>query len=249
MKNKGKNNWLKILLVGLGILVVGFFVGRNYFNRESIDGPESDSDQTEQTDVASDATRIAAVGDSITSYSFVSGEDDYPEQLQVMLGEDYAVENFGVSNYSVQSASDFPYETTDAFEDSLAFEPELVLIMLGTNDTKGVNWEGTEQFKSEYLELLQNYQDLPSVSRIILASPPPAFFDSVGVPGAINPDLIVDVRDTVEEIADENDLEFVDMYEKMSASSEHFPDGLHPDKEGSAELADIFYQQILQELN
>lgn len=120
--------------------------------------------------------------------------------------------------------------------------------MLGTNDTKATNWDGSEQFKEEYIELLETYQNLSSVSRIILASPPPAFIDNeVTISGSIDPGVMVNVRDTVEEVANEFDLEFVDVYEKMTGHSEYFPDGIHPDEEGSAELADIFYQQIVDE--
>lgn len=160
------------------------------------------------------------------------------------MGDGYVVHNFGVSNYAAQSSSDFPYETTKEFQESLDFQPDIVIIMLGTNDTKVTNWNGSEQFKEEYSDLLANYQTLSSVSRIILASPPKAFLEGEVFGGAIDPNVVVYIRDAVEEVADEFDLEFVDVYEKTSGHPEYFPDGIHPDENGAAVLAKLFYRQI-----
>lgn len=243
MRELLRKNWLKIVVVFVLVLLVLIFVGLPYFN--SAAGPDNDNEE-----VNADDTRIAAIGDSITYDLYVAASEDdfYPQQLDDLLGDGYAVHNFGVSNYAAQSSSDFPYETTEEYQESLDFNPEIVIVMLGTNDTKATNWDGSEQFKEEYIELLETYQNLSSVSRIILASPPPAFIDNeVTISGSIDPGVMVNVRDTVEEVANEFDLEFVDIYEKMTGHSEYFPDGIHPDEEGSAELADIFYQQIVDE--
>ncbi|AYW47219.1 hypothetical protein C7K38_01810 [Tetragenococcus osmophilus] len=241
MYEKIRKNRVKLIVLSI-LLVIGIiFVGVPLLNR--LTGPDNEEE------VESGDTRVAAVGDSITYDLYVvSNEDEfYPQQLDDLLGEGYAVHNFGVSNYAAQASSDFPYDTTDEYQESLDFEPEVVIIMLGTNDTKETNWNGSEQFKEEYIELLENYRDLSSVSRIILASPPAAFLEGTVISGAIDPDKMKTVGDAVEEVAEEFELEFVDVYEETVNHPEYFPDGIHPNEEGSAALADLFYQQITEE--
>ncbi|GMA09380.1 hypothetical protein GCM10025886_25330 [Tetragenococcus halophilus subsp. flandriensis] len=241
MKNLFRKKWMNIVLFTLLLLVIIFAV-IFYFNARS--SPDNESEDVDASD-----TRIAAVGDSITYDMYIAATegDFYPEKLENLLGEGYAVHNFGVSNYAAQSSSDFPYETTEEYEESLDFNPEIVIIMLGTNDTKATNWNGADQFKEEYEALLKNYQDLASVSRIILASPPPAFIENDVISGSIDPGVVINVRDVVEETANEFNLEFVDVYEEMQNHSEYFPDGIHPDENGSEALAELFYQQITEE--
>lgn len=199
------------------------------------------SEYEEPTYVEEDVIRIAAVGDSITDEFLTS--NPYPAQLDSLLGDDYHVENFGESNYAAQSSSDFPYDTTDFYQESLDFEPDIVIIMLGTNDTKSHNWNGEEQFKEEYTDLLESYLDLSSAPRVILASPPPLFLGSVSE-GSIESNNIEPIRNVVEEVADEYDLEFVDVFEKTASHPEWFPDDIHPNEEGSEALAFFFYEQI-----
>lgn len=205
--------------------------------------PLSQNDKEKFSHEKEEATRVAAVGDSITAE--YSSDTGYPAKLNDLLGDDYIVENFGASNYAVQSSSDFPYETTESYQKSLAFEPHIVLIMLGTNDTKSTNWQGPERFKKEYTHLLEDYLALESVSKIILASPPTVFLETV-FEGTIDPEIILPIRDTIKDLSSEYDLEFVDMTKKTKNHPEWFFDGLHPNAEGAEEIAHIFYQKITQ---
>ncbi|MEY8292414.1 GDSL-type esterase/lipase family protein [Carnobacteriaceae bacterium 52-44] len=199
-------------------------------------GGASDEVTIEEGDI-----KVAAVGDSITAeYTPQSG---YPAILNERLGEGYAVLNFGESNYAAQASSDFPYETTGSYEESLELNPDIVIMMLGTNDTKANNWNGPERFKEEYTDLLEDYLELESVSRVILASPPTVFLENI-FEGSIDPENIEPIRDVVEEVAEEYGLEFLDMTEQTAAHPDWFFDGVHPTAEGAEQLAQIFYEQI-----
>lgn len=199
-------------------------------------GGASDEVTIEEGDI-----KVAAVGDSITAeYTPQSG---YPAILNERLGEGYAVLNFGESNYAAQASSDFPYETTGSYEESLELNPDIVIMMLGTNDTKANNWNGPERFKEEYTDLLEDYLELESVSRVILASPPTVFLENI-FEGSIDPENIEPIRDVVEEVAEEYGLEFLDMTEQTAAHPDWFFDSVHPTAEGAEQLAQIFYEQI-----
>lgn len=77
-----------------------------------------------------DPIRVACVGDSITQGS------GYPAKLQVLLGTNYSVGNFGVSGSTVTLNSTKPYMNQTAFEKAQQFQPKVVVIMLGTNDAR-----------------------------------------------------------------------------------------------------------------
>ena len=200
-----------------------------------------DSTDETETSIEEGDTVIAAVGDSITA-EYMSGAN-YPKILEEKLGVGYSVVNFGESNYAAQSSSDYPYETTASFEESLALEPDVVILMLGTNDTKAHNWNGADHFKEEYTQLLENYLEVESVSGVILASPPTVFLRDV-MEGSIDPENIEPIRDVVQEVAKEYELEFVDMIEQTAGHSEWFFDGVHPTPEGAEAIAQIFYEQL-----
>ena len=50
-----------------------------------------------------------------------------------MLGEAYWVKNFGVSARTLLNKGDHPYMNEKAYQDALAFNPNIVVIKLGTN--------------------------------------------------------------------------------------------------------------------
>src|SRR5688500_2057324 len=88
------------------------------------------------------AVRVACVGDSIT---FGSGLKDrqtesYPAQLRAMLEKEqpgkWDVQNFGVSGTTLLKKGDRPYWDQKRFTAAKAFAPDIVVIKLGTNDSK-----------------------------------------------------------------------------------------------------------------
>ena len=89
---------------------------------------------------------IACVGDSITA-GFQSSDPDrysYPAVLSMALGDEYDVQNFGVSGTAAMPGADHPYTETDRYASALASRPEIVVIMLGTGDAKFVNWDSQQ---------------------------------------------------------------------------------------------------------
>lgn len=112
---------------------------------------------------------VACIGDSITEAS------GYPENLQAMLGANYRVGNFGVSGSTVQLNSDRPYMNQSAFLKAKAFQPSIVIIMLGTNDAREDTHESIENFSVDYKKLINEYQALEGNQQIWLVKPPPIF--------------------------------------------------------------------------
>ncbi|MEO7101377.1 MAG: GDSL-type esterase/lipase family protein, partial [Luteolibacter sp.] len=86
--------------------------------------------------------KVACVGDSITAgYALANpGTQSYPAQLQLLLGSGYTVGNFGLSGATLLKQSDFTYWNSSQYSASRTYNPNIVVIMLGTNDTKSWNW-------------------------------------------------------------------------------------------------------------
>ena len=69
----------------------------------------------------------------------------YPVRLQQMLGtKEYQVGNFGVEGVTVQKKGNIPYVNETVYEKSLKYDADIVVMILGTNDSKKVNWKNTD---------------------------------------------------------------------------------------------------------
>ncbi|HIY74747.1 MAG TPA: sialate O-acetylesterase, partial [Candidatus Sphingobacterium stercorigallinarum] len=85
--------------------------------------------------------KVACIGDSVTKgYGLKNQANTYPEQLQELLGPTFQVQGFGRNGATLLSKGHNPYLASEELERALAFKPDLVLIMLGLNDTDPRNW-------------------------------------------------------------------------------------------------------------
>ncbi|MDC0700405.1 glycoside hydrolase family 127 protein, partial [Blautia wexlerae] len=134
-------------------------------------------------EVAGPPIRIACVGDSITYGDRISDPStgSYPAQLQKMLGSGYEVGNFGVNNTTMMIKGSNPYMNKSRYTDSLAFEPDIVVIMLGTNDGRSDNEGKLEtNFKASALKLIHSYMNLPSSPKVYIATSSTCYRDPDG---------------------------------------------------------------------
>lgn len=187
-------------------------------------------------------TRIACVGDSITYGATIrdKSHDSYPAQLGTMLGRKYTVKNFGASGYTLQESCDRPYTSHKRYRKSLDFQPDVVLIMLGTNDTKPYNWISTEAFQDDYRQLILSYQELPSKPDVILMTPASVFPEnfSPAKPYKIRAGVAGEAAKAVRELAEELGLPFIDIHEVTASHPEFFlQDGVHPNELGAQTIA------------
>eukprot|EP00928_Gymnodinium_smaydae_P082449 TRINITY_DN65794_c0_g1_i1.p1 TRINITY_DN65794_c0_g1~~TRINITY_DN65794_c0_g1_i1.p1 ORF type:complete len:397 (-),score=87.49 TRINITY_DN65794_c0_g1_i1:82-1188(-) len=117
--------------------------------------------------------RIACVGDSITFGYGVPSEFSYPTRLKGHLGPHYDVLNFGVPYSKVSRDDPASYWNTPAFEQAIASEPDVVIIMLGTNDA--TSYPLGDYFEPTYRELIERFQKLASRPQVFLMTPPPCY--------------------------------------------------------------------------
>lgn len=183
--------------------------------------------------------KVACVGNSITYGAGISNRDknSYPAQLQYYLGDGYEVRNFGSNGATAQSDGDYPYIRTAVYNESKAFLPDIVLIKLGTNDTKPQNWKDEKRFMSEYQTLIDAYRSLDSHPQVVLLTPVRCFLTEKQT---ISPRLIEEkVCPAVERLAYENKLGIIDLYHIFGNQWDEaiMPDCLHPSSIGAGRMA------------
>jgi acyl-CoA thioesterase-1 len=174
--------------------------------------------------------RVACVGDSITAGS------GYPKILQTLLGDGYEVKNFGVSGRTLLNKGDYPYAKEQKYRDALAYQPNVVVIKLGTNDTKPQNWKYAADFEADYKALVRSFRELESKPKIYLCIPVPAF--TVGEAGITAAHVRDGVKPKVEALGKELGLTVIDLYAPLLGHPEYFPDKVHPKGEGPKVMAE-----------
>jgi len=195
--------------------------------------------------------RVACVGDSITNGALVPNcfRNSYPTQLQGLLREGYHVENFGLNGRTLQATADKPYTREKEYQRSLSFNPDIVIILLGTNDTKPGNWISAERFTEEYKAFLKPYLSSEKTPKVIICTPPWALPASNWITSITNDavlSVLPDVVNAVREIGEELSLQVVELYPLFDGRPELLSyDGLHPNAAGARCIAEKLAEEIL----
>ena len=125
-----------------------------------------------------EALRIAFIGDSVTEGIGASDKttDSYPAQLQGLLGDKYVVGNFGKSGayvldadsqYNVKTNKDLSYRRTQQYKDSLQFNADVVVVILGINDIRSMSCDAAAQELHDGLvSLVEEYKALDGVQKV-----------------------------------------------------------------------------------
>ena len=179
--------------------------------------------------------RIACIGNSITEIT------SYPIELQIKLGENYRVENFGSSGSTVLIDTYTPYIFQPPFLSAKIFLPDIAIIMLGTNDARSDNFRSINNFVSDYRQLIKTIQNLNNQPKIILAKPPPIFSNVLDLNGTNFANVIIPL---IEEVGNELNLPIINIYDSLKDHPEYFPDGVHPNNEGAAIIAKEVFNSI-----
>lgn len=187
--------------------------------------------------------RVACVGDSITYGHGVKEwtKNAYPFKLGEMLGDEYCVNNYGYSDRTLLSTGNKPYRDEKLYKQSLNFNPDIVVIMLGTNDTKSMNWKDQETYEKEYTEMINSYKNLESNPTIYMMAPP-----RTKDAAKLQNDIVKnEVYNGVKNVAEQTGSIFIDLYDVFEGTSGlYYFDGIHPNYKGAQLIAETVYEFI-----
>lgn len=188
------------------------------------------------------AKRVACVGNSITDgYGIdMASTNGYPAQLQQLLGGDFCVKNFGVSARTLMDSGDRPYTKERAWADAKAFCPDIVVVKLGTNDSKPRNWQGHEKdYARDLQRMVDTLKALPSKPRIILCEPIKADTGApTGDANQISDSVITAaIIPAIRKVAKKNKLQALPLHGIAFAADEMQRDGIHPTAKGGKKIA------------
>ena len=206
------------------------------------------------------AVKVACIGNSITDGHGIEMAPayGYPAELQKILGQDYWVKNFGVSARTMLNKGDYPYMNEMAWEDAKAFKPDIVIIKLGTNDSKPQNWQYSAEFKHDLQQMITTLRpDLtlpakkkgkkktatqPVGPKIYLCTPIPAIKSTWDINDSVIVNGIIPIQ---QEVAREYGLQVIDLHTLYAGDGDKMlSDGIHPDGKGARRLAEIIAAEL-----
>jgi acyl-CoA thioesterase I len=177
----------------------------------------------------SEPIRVACVGDSLTRGT------EYTLFLWDRLSSDYIISDFGVGGTTVAVHSDKPYMKQSAFLLARNFQPDIVIVMLGTNDA-GLN-ETKEAFVADYIALITSFQGLQTKPDIFVVKPPPIYNSTI----LSNAKLVGTIIPAIEDVAHQPGVTLVDAYTPMLNHGDDYTDGVHFNADGAKIVADAIY--------
>ena len=198
--------------------------------------------------IAQEKIKVACVGNSVTyGYGHKNpAETSYPTQLQQLLGEEYEVRNFGHSGATLLNKGHRPYTSLPEYKAALEFAPDIVVIHLGLNDTDPRNWPNyRDEFFGDYTGIIDSFRKAhpDGNPKIIVCRMTPIFHWHRRFKSGTR-DWYWQIQEKIEEIAQHENLELIDLSRYLYSRPDLMPDALHPNAEGAGILAKQVYQAI-----
>jgi lysophospholipase L1-like esterase len=187
--------------------------------------------------------KVACIGDSITNGYGVTAP--YPLDLGQLLGSGYTVINYGVSSKTLLKNGDQPYWSTQQYTDSTNWLPDIVIIMLGSNDAKAVNWQYKSQFVTDYKDMINHYRNLSSHPIVYINTSPMVYNGDIGNYGITNPVVSGEVVPLTIQTANEMGCPVIDINTVTQGMPQNFPDYVHPNNAGYVIIANAVYQGLM----
>ena len=206
------------------------------------------------------AVNVACVGNSITEGYGIWSEKKYPDHLQDLLGENYTVTNFGASSMTFANKGtddNMSYWNREQFKNALSSDPDIVIIELGTNDSKFFTnnclLNGTENYNynygqyekeklyKDYEALIDTFAHLPSAPQIFATLQP---YSNNCEWGIMDTAIVNQINPIIKETAIEKSVNIIDLHTLFKTPEWFLADSVHPNSTGAQELAKIVNKYI-----
>jgi len=114
------------------------------------------------------------------------------------------------------------------------WQPDAVVILLGTNDTRPWIWKNHAEYLADCRAFIESFKNLPSHPQVFICRLPP-----VVPPGnyGINPANLKEELTLIDQAAQDESIDVVDVYSALLPHPELFVDRIHPNNVGAAIIA------------
>jgi hypothetical protein len=136
-----------------------------------------------------------------------------------------------------------PYWNTQQYTNSLNSSPDIVIIMLGSNDSNPSNWPIQTNYTPDYESLINQYRNLPSHPRIYLNTLLTVY--SNGNYGITDPIVTGQLCPIIKQIAADEKLPLIDVNAATKNMPQNFPDNVHPDIAGAKVVATTVFNGLM----
>lgn len=193
---------------------------------------------------ANTPVRVACCGDSITYGDRIPDREtaSYPAVLGTLLGAGYEVRNFGVCGATLLRNGDYPYWSLPEMDEACRFDPHIIVVMLGTNDSKPRNWMVHGEFEADLAAFLDRFAALPSKPKVWVCLPPP-IFGAFNIPqnSALERRLIPALKG----VCQARGIPLVNVRHALENRDDLFPDQVHPNEAGAKIIAETVRAQLV----
>jgi lysophospholipase L1-like esterase len=208
------------------------------------------------TEPKSEQIRVACVGDSITYGHgvFPWAKNNYPAVLGKLLGDEYHVANFGHSGATASDDSNNPYTKTEQYQLAIDYKPNILVIMLGSNDSREETWVSEEKLLLDIIKIVEAIRS-DELQRVIVCTPASAYYtDGAEIDGTagfdLRPEYIERAADAIRIAAKSTwalGVKLVDINKVTENHPEWFKlDGIHPGNDGARAIAEAICDKILE---
>ena len=193
--------------------------------------------------------KVACIGNSITDgYGMdMADVNAYPAQLQRMLGTGYKVRNFGRSGRTMLNKGNLPYMKEKTWAEAKAYNPDIAIVMLGTNDTKNINWDNYgSEFSADMQQMIDELKALPSNPTVMLCTPIQSYKTEVSKNWQIRDSVMTnEIIPIIKKLAKKNKLTLINLNPVVQMNKEEMmADGVHPTPKGAAKMAKTVAESI-----
>ncbi|AHF90440.1 hydrolase GDSL [Opitutaceae bacterium TAV5] len=185
--------------------------------------------------------RVVCAGDGLTSGIGTVHGQTYPEQLERMLGHGWHVMTYGSTGTTLLRKGERSWWRSFQYHYALQAKPDIVIIMLGSNDSRPQNWQQRAAFEKDSRELIASFRNLPTRPRIFICLPP-------YVPGPndkeVSEERLRVLRARLQTVAEEENVGLIDNYAVTRPFPGDISRNLYPNHRGYARIAGNIYRVL-----
>ncbi len=206
--------------------------------------PPKPDEKTPAAKVAVEKLKLACIGDSITSGDGLETKEtqSYPAQLAKMLGEKYDVKNYGVNAACASTCGPKPYVEQEEYKTALSTKPDVLVLMLGTNDSAEKVWAKPDKIEEGLKTIVKAFKKANPKVKILLLTHPVIEEENWGLQANV---VAFGLRPLVLQFGRDEGIETVDVFKAMQGVKNIFLDGVHPDEDGAKIIAKLAHRYVV----